>query len=399
MTVVVIGGGQAGLAVSRELGKQSVEHVVLEASRVASSWRRRWDSFTLVTPNWTMDLPGAPYDGRDPEGHVHRDEIVAYLEKYVAEHAGPIREGVRVEALTPGSSQGFRLETSDGPIDTDTVVVCTGAYQKPYRPPVAADVPASVLVIDAEDYANPSSVPDGTVLIVGSGQTGVQLAEELHLAGREVVLSCGRAPWVPRRLGDRDIVTWVQGTPFLDQPVASLPSPAARFVSNFQTTGARGGHDLHYRVLQGMGVRLVGRLAGISGGKALFADDLADSVAFGDARYVEVRNLLTATYGSELPEMPDPEPFTADAPTEIDLGNVGAVVFTSGFRPDYTRWVHAPVFDEMGFPVVDADLSTTVPGLYFCGVHFLRKRRSSLLFGVGEDANILAATIAGRLHA
>ena len=181
---VVVGGGQAGLAVSRELGQRGVEHVVLEQERVAQAWRERWDSFTLVTPNWTMDLPGSPYGGDDPEGHVERDEIVRYLDDYARTWSIAVREGVRVDALTAGSSLRFRLATSEGPIEADVVVVCTGAFQRPHRP-VADKLAVGLTVLDALDYRNPDVLPDGKVLLIGSGQTGCQLAEELHRVGRD----------------------------------------------------------------------------------------------------------------------------------------------------------------------------------------------------------------------
>ena len=394
---VVIGGGQAGLSVSHELLAAGVPHVVLERAAVAQAWRDRWDSFTLVTPNWTLDLPGGPYAGDDPEGHVNRDEIVAYLEAYAAQHAGEVREGVRVDALGPGVPRRFRLDTSDGPIDADNVVLCTGAYQRPHRPSFAADLPASLAVIDATEYTNPTALPDGEVLVVGSGQTGVQIAEELHLAGRGVTLSCGRAPWAPRRLGELDVVTWLVRAGFYDQPRSVLATAAARLIANVQMTGANGGHDLHFRVLQALGVRLAGRLAGVAGYRAGFADDLPDSVAFGDARYADLRKLMEDRFGVDsvaATEMPDPPPFHYEPVLEVDLHGFGAVILTSGFRPDYTGWVRFPVFDPVGFPMVGDDLSTAVPGLYFCGVHFLRTRRSSLLFGVGADAAVVATTIA-----
>jgi putative flavoprotein involved in K+ transport len=390
---VVIGAGQAGLSVSRELRVAGIDHVVLERAAVGQAWRERWDAFTLVTPNWTLDLPGSPYGGGDPEGHVPRDEIVAYLEAYAGHHAGEIREGVRVDALRPGGSRRFRLETSHDPIDADTVVVCSGAYQRPHRPAVTADFPADLLVIDATRYSNPSELPEGEVLVVGSGQTGVQLAEELHFAGRGVTVACGRAPWVPRRLGDLDAITWLTRAGFYDQPPAVLTSPGARLIANVQMTGASGGHDLHYRVLQAMGVRLAGHLAGATDHYARFADDLPDSVAFGDSRYADMLKLLTDRFGADVPEMPEPPPFRCDPVLEVDLRGFGAVIFTSGFRPDYTNWIEFPVFDQLGFPVVKDDLSTAVPGLYFCGVHFMRTRRSSLLFGVGADAALIAKTI------
>jgi putative flavoprotein involved in K+ transport len=393
-STVVIGAGQAGLAVSQRLRAAGVEHVVLERGRVAQAWRDRWASFTLVTPNWTLDLPGQPYAGDDPEGHVARDEIVAYLEAYTA-LVGEIRTGVRVDRLTAGTQGRLHLETSEGPIEADDVVVCTGAYQRPHRPSIVEAMPDGLLVLDATGYVRPEDLPDGEVLVIGSGQTGVQLAEELHRAGRGVTLACGRAPWLPRRLGGRAINTWPTRCGFYDQPASSLASPAERLAANVQTSGAGGGRDLHYRTLQAMGVRLAGRLAGVSDHRATFADDLADSVAFGDARYAILRKLITEHLGSD-PGLPDPPPFRADPVPEVDLRGFGAVIVTTGFRPDYARWIDLPVFDDLGFPVVDGRLRTAVPGLFFCGVHFLRTRRSSLLFGVGDDAGIVAEAVAAR---
>jgi putative flavoprotein involved in K+ transport len=401
MTAVVIGAGQAGLAVSRELGQAGVEHIVLERDRVAQAWRDRWDSFTLVTPNWTLDLPGSPYAGDDPDGHVSRDDIVDYLEKYAAALTGQVREGVRVDRLTALDGGGFRLTTSDGEISADSVVVCTGAFQQPHRPAGAVGWPADVLVIDATQYRNPQQLPDGKVLVIGSGQTGCQIAEELHLAGRDVFLSCGRAPWVPRRLDGTDVVTWMAKTSFFEQPAGALPSPAARLIANPQATGARGGHDLHFRTLQALGVPLLGRLAGVDGHRVTFANDLGESVAFGDARWADLcavfRDQLPAQ-GIDVPELPVPPPFDYRPRAELDLHGFAAVIHTSGFRPDYS-WIQAPVVDAMGFPVTTGGASDEVDGLYFCGVHFLRKRKSSLMFGVGEDAAIIARSMATRITA
>ena len=197
MSLVVIGGGQAGLAVSGQLVSLGVEHVVLERDRVAETWRRRWDSFHLVTPNWTLSLPGAPYDGDDPEGFVARDEKVAYLARYAA--GLPVRTGVAVNSVEPADGAGFLLRTSDGDLSAEAVIICTGAYQRQHRPPFGGGFPPEVTVLDAEGYHNPAALPAGRVMVVGSGQTGCQISEELCESGREVFLACGRAGWGPRR--------------------------------------------------------------------------------------------------------------------------------------------------------------------------------------------------------
>lgn len=394
--VVVIGGGSAGLTTSFELSANGIEHVVLERGRTGQRWRDRWDSFCLVTPNWTMDLPGMAYDGPDPDGFMPRDEIVERLERYAVQIQAPLRQGVEVSSLEAGT-RGFRLATNDGAIEAEAVVVATGAFQRPHLPTANLNLPTELCVLDVDGYRMPEALPPGAVLVVGSGQTGCQLAEELHESGRDVFLSCGRAPWTPRRLGGRDVYDWVVETGFLETRLSDLPSQAARLTGNAQATGHRGGHDLHYRTLQAMGVALLGRFLGVDGRRAHFASDLAESVAFGDARYSDICELVRKhclASGKPVPEMGPPAPFVADPPESIAAGELGAVIFTSGFRPDYARWIRFPAFDEMGFPLQEDGASTVIPGLYFVGVHFLRKRKSSLLIGVGEDAAVVAKTIA-----
>jgi putative flavoprotein involved in K+ transport len=398
--VVVVGAGQAGLAVSFELTRAGVAHVVLERGRVGQTWRGRWESFCLVTPNWFVQLPGHPYDGDDPDGFMPRDEIARHLERYAAKFGAPVQEGVEVTTVQPGPDGGFLLETSDGEVVAETVVLSTGAYQRPHRPAGAGTLPADLLQIDVEDYHRPEDLPAGPVLVVGSGQSGCQIAEELHLAGRDVFLACGRASWFPRRLGDYDLSWWALETGFLDMTVGALPSAEARLAANVQATGTRGGHDLHYRTLRKMGVTLLGRFIGAEGRHARFAPDLGASVAWGDERNAQLMDLarkLVAERGLPQPEIAEPEPFPGDAPEALDLRGFGAVVFAGGFRPAYDSWVRLPgAFDELGFPIHEEGASTVAPGLYFVGVHFLRKRKSSLLNGVGEDAAIVARQIASR---
>jgi len=304
-----------------------------------------------------------------------------------------VREGVAVTALGCGADGGFALETSDGPLRAATVVVATGAYQRPHRPATAATLPAGLQQLDVDDYRDPGDLAPGAVLVVGSGQSGCQVAEELHGAGRDVYLACGRAPWAPRRIGNRDLLWWLLETGFLD---GALPDPSARLFANVLASGHGGGRDLHLRTLQRRGVALLGRFLGADGDVSHFARDLGGTVAWGDnAQLMGMVRRLVAERGLPAPAIAGPEPIRDDAPARIDLRRLGAVVFGTGFRPDYMSWVDCPgAFDELGFPVHDDGASTAVRGLYFVGVHFLRKRKSSLLVGVGEDAAIVAGSIA-----
>jgi putative flavoprotein involved in K+ transport len=397
--VVIVGAGQAGLAVSHELTASGVEHILLERGRLGSAWHRRWDSFCLVTPNWSVRLPGGRYDGPDPDGYMRRDEVVAFLERYARSFAAPVREGVTVRSLVR-SGDGFILETSEGQVVAEVVVVATGSYQRPYRPAAAASFPAGLQTIDVAGYRRPGDLAPGGVLIVGGGQSGCQIAEELLANGREVFLSAGRVPWVPRRIGGRDIVHWHDDTGFFDEPRAVVASPEARVAGNQQVAGGGHGHDLNYRVLRRLGVTLVGHLSRASEDRVHFASDLAASVAYGDARYDDLRRRVRghcARNGAVAPEMPDPEPFDGAAPDSLSIDALGAVIFASGFRPDYASWIHVSgAFDAMGFPLEHDGTSVAAPGLHFCGVPFMRKRKSSLLIGVGEDAVVVANAIAHR---
>lgn len=394
---VIVGAGQAGLSLSHELVAAGREHVVLERGRVGETWRGRWDSFCLVIPNWTVQLPGGHYRGDDPDGFMPKREIVDHLVTYAERFRAPVREGVTVTSLEPADRGSFLLRTTAGEIRAKDVVLASGGYQKPHRPPAAAQLPDSVRTIDAEDYANPTALPPGKVLIIGSGQTGCQLAEEISEAGREVFLACGRAPWIPRRLEERDTIAWINDTPYFDASLSDLPSPAVRLLANPQMSGRSGGHDLNYRTLQAQGVQLLGHFRGVAGSRAHFADDVAESVAFGDARYGQICELIrkTCADGSvPAPEMPVPAPFAANVPANIALDEIATVIFTSGFRPDYARWVRFPeAFDSDGFPIQQDGSSTVVPGLHFMGVHFQRKRKSATFLGVAEDATVLAETL------
>ena len=393
--VAIVGAGQAGLSTSWYLTQAGVDHVVLEAAQAWDTWRsRRWDSFCLVTPNWSVQLPGGSYSGPDPDGFMPRDDLVAFFESWTRSFNPPVRGGCSVSALD-SDGEGFLLSTADGRIHARTVVVASGGYQRPHRPANAAQVPQAVTQLITEEYRNPDVLEPGGVLVVGSGQTGCQLAEELHHSGRKVFLACGHAPWAPRRMGGHDLVWWLIETGFADRSLDMLPSPAARLLSNPVTTGRGGGHDLHLRTLHAMGVELIGRYAGADGTKLHFIDDLARSCDAGD----DLTRVLMKWVGELCAKTGMPVPWEVPAPmriparTELDVvdDGISTVIWTSGFRPDYS-WVHFPVFDDMGFPI-QQDGRSAVPGLYFMGVHFMRKGRSATLYGVRDDAEVVARQI------
>ncbi len=397
--VVVVGGGQAGLSVSHELTRAGVDHMILEADRIGSSWAGLWDSFRLNTPNWSVRLPGLPYDGDEPDDFMTKVETVEYLGRYAATLEAPLHEGVRVTSILP-SDVGFRIETSSGALDAHTAIVCTGAYQRAFRPPGAGELPSDLVAVDTRTYRNPGVLPDGVVLVVGNGQSGCQIAEELVDDGREVVLSCGKAAWSPRRIGGHDAVWWALETGFLDQTPDELPSPGARLAANVTVSGTDGGHDLHARLLRDKGVKLAGHFEGPSGGSVRFADDLAESLAWSDARCEDFYGLISRTceaQGTPIPELPRLEPFRGMGVEAVDMASLGAVIFSGGFRPDF-GWIEVPgALDAMGFPVQRDGRSKANPGLFFVGIHFLRTRRSSLLCGVGQDAAVVAGEVSDHL--
>ena len=395
VNVAIVGAGQAGLSTSWYLTQAGVEHVVLEAGRIGETWRsRRWDSFCLVTPNWSVQLPGGHYEGPEPDGFMSRDALVGHVEGWARGFGEPLRGYCRVASID-AQDGGFALATSAGKMIARTVVVASGGYQRAHLPAGAKGVPAGVTQLLAEQYRNPNSVPPGAVLIVGSGQTGCQLAEELHRAGRKVFLACGHCIWAPRRFGGRDLVWWIVESGFGDRTVADLPSPAARLLGNPQASGRDGGHDLHYRTLHAMGVELVDRFVGADSGVVHFGPDLSATIAAGDALSATFKKWvdgLCERRGLPTPwELPPP--LEVDARTELDLAHEGVstVIWTAGFRPDY-GWVHFPVFDDMGYPV-QASGRSAVDGLYFMGVHFQSRSRSATLYGVEEDARVVAEHI------
>lgn len=395
VNVAIIGAGQAGLATSWYLTQANVDHIVLEAGRVAETWRsRRWDSFCLVTPNWSVQLPGGEYRGPDPDGFMPLAELVAHIQGWADSFHAPVSKGCLVTALDR-DGDGFVLAMPNAKLHARTVVVASGGYQKAHVPTNANQIPAGVKQLLAEDYTNPTAIGPGAVLIVGSGQTGCQLAEELHEAGRKVFLSCGKAPWAPRRFGGHDIVWWTVQSGFWNRTPDQLPSPKARLTANVLVSGHGGGHDMNYRTLHDKGIELVGHYIGAEAGTIHFGDDLAQTVDAADTLAATFKKWVDALCEKNALPIPWelPGPMRIKTRTEIDVATEGlnTVIWTSGYRPAYD-WVHFPIFDDMGFPI-QVDGRSSVPGLYLMGVHFQRKAQSAVLYGVGEDAEKVATHI------
>jgi putative flavoprotein involved in K+ transport len=401
---LVIGAGQAGLSMSRCLADRSVEHVVLERGRVAQRWRsERWDSLRLLTPNWQTRLPGYRYSGAAPDAYMAVSEVVDYLQGYARSFAAPVEENAAVVAVEAAGDR-YRVSTERGDWLADNVVIATGHCDLPSVPNFAGSLSADVAQLDATRYRNPVQLRDGGVLVVGASSSGIQLADEIHGSGRPVTLAVGRHTRVPRRYRGRDILWWLDVMGLLDMLVARVRDiEVARRQPSLQLVGRHDHATLDLPQLERRGVRLVGRAIGASGASVLFADDLVAHTVAADARLARLLARIDAFVAQAglAPEVGAPEPFEpfhwpAPAPTAIDLGAEGirTVVWATGFRRSYP-WLKVPILDEEGEIRHDGGI-TPAQGLYVLGLHFLRRRKSSFIDGVGDDARELADHIAAR---
>ena len=397
---IIVGGGQAGLATSYHLKQLGREHVVFEAAdKPAHAWRNdRWDSFTLVTPNWTIQLPGAHYDGNDPDGFLKKDEVVAYFDRYVEKYNFPVQFKTSVLEFAPlENGKGYQVKTDGKTFQAKNVVMATGSFQKPKIPAFSSNIPSGILQLHSGHYRNPNQLPEGAVLVVGSAQSGMQIAEELYQSGRKVYLSTGFAPRVPRRYRGRDIVAWLADTGFFDQTVDKLPSPKARFAANPQATGRDGGHNLNLHQFVRDGVTLFGHIADARDGKVMFKPDLKENLVRVDKaekdilamidKYIEANGVNASQ--EPLPDLQDG--YSVEIITELDLkaANINTIIWAMGYTFDYGL-VKLPVTDEDGFPIQNGGV-TQYPGLYFVGMNWLSKRKSAILIGVNEDVEHIIA--------
>ena len=397
---VVIGGGQAGLAMSYHLGQLGREHIILERGRVAERWRtERWDSLAFQFPNWMMRLPGYAYEGNDPDGFMPRNGVARFIEDYSRCIAPPLRCGIRVTALRQMSgTTRLGVETEHFSLDAANVVVATGPYQEPSIPPFSAALPLATYQVTANRYTDSSQLPPGRVLVVGSGASGYQIADDLLQSGRDVSLSVGRHRRVPRRYRGKDFGWWQERMRLGERVADSLPAGVLPPL----LTGVNGGQDVDLRRLAKDGVMLVGSLRGIDAGRLFFAPDVEANLAKGDEGIRGFRQLVDefiAQHGLTAPEDPPVCPMsvgTMSSTLDLDVRAAGitSVIWATGYRYDFS-WIKCPVLTESGAPVHRRGV-TSVPGVYFLGLALLYKIKSSFLWGVGEDAAYLAQDIAAR---
>jgi putative flavoprotein involved in K+ transport len=401
---VVIGGGQAGLSISYYLTQQGREHIVLERDQVGNAWRsKKWDSFTLITPNWQLQLPGFPYEGDDPDGYMDRDGVIQYIDNYVDLFNPPLRLGVEVTSVEEKEDEdGFLIETDAGALEASNVVVATGTFQRPRIPDFSQRIAPDVVQLHSSLYRNPQRLPPGAVLVVGSGQSGCQITEELYQSGRKVYQCTGKAGRAPRRYRGKDFTWWLGQTGFVDRTVDDLESPAERFDPNPHVTGKDGGHTLNLHQFALDGVTLLGRLEDGRGSTVWMADDLYDNLAAADKTATQMKkgiDKFIEKTGMDTPEADEEElraGYDQDVITELDLesAGIGSIVWAAGYDFDFGL-VKLPIFDEFGYPMQERGV-TDHPGLYFLGLHFLHTIKSGLFYGIAEDAAHVAEHIAGR---
>jgi putative flavoprotein involved in K+ transport len=403
-SVIIVGGGQAGLSMSYCLKERGFDHIVFEKNRIGHSWRsKRWDSFCLVTPNWQCKLPGYHYPGDDPNGFMQKDEIVKYIEHYAKSFDPPVKEGVEVSKVRKSCSQDvFELTTSIGDYTADQVVIAAGSYHIPKLPKIAERLPEHIVQIHSSEYKKPQSLPDKSVLVVGTGQSGCQIAEDLHLAGKQVHLCVGSAPRSPRRYRGKDVVDWLDQMGYYDLSIDEHPQKEkARSNTNHYVTGRDGGREIDLRKFSLEGMQLYGRLKTIISSHLEFWDDLkqnldrADQVANNIKKSIDAfieKNQIKAP--TEPTYNPLWEPEEAVLKLDYEKANIGAVVWSTGYQPDFS-WIEIPVFDGKGYPGHDRGV-TGVQGLYFLGLPWLYTWGSGRFSGIARDATYLADYITAR---
>jgi len=397
---IIIGGGQAGLAISYYLRERGLEHLILERSRIADRWHsERWDSLAFQFPNWALRLPGFEYSGPNPDAFAHYRDIAAYVEDYARFIEAPVRCGAEVTQLRQESQSGkFLIDTMNGGFESSKVVVATGPFQRPLLPTCAAAFPSRLYQIHASRYLNPDQLPLGAVLIVGSGASGCQIAEELYQSGRTVYLSVSRHRRAPRRYRGRDLTWWLLATRRMDQRIDSFPG--RRMPPSVVITGVNGGHDIDVRRFAADGVVVLGRLNGVTDDKLSLGDDAEEILAASDKAFIDFKRAIDDYIKSahidavheEIGAVESSDQLSPISTIDLKRANINSVVWGTGYAFDYD-WLKVPVLDERGAPLQERGVAPC-PNLYFLGLHWMHTFKSGVLFGVGEDAAYLADRIA-----
>ena len=409
VTTVIIGAGQAGLAMSHHLSRRSIDHVLLERGEVANSWRKeRWDSLRLLTPNWLSRLPGYAYQGRNPDGYMNMPDTIAFLDEYARFTSAPVETDTNVTSVRPAEG-GYIVATNRGDWFCSSLVLASGACNLASVPRIARDMPPGIQSVTPMDYRNPDQLDDGGVLVVGASATGVQLAEEIQASGRQVTLSAGEHVRVPRLYRGRDIKWWMDATGVLDTDYKEVDDVSrARRVSSLQLIGSPDRRTLDLNALGASGVEIVGRLAGFNEGRAQFSGSLANQCALADLKMNRLLDHIDewALENGVSGQVEAPHRFAATRLPEkpklvLDLAAAGirTILWATGYKPDYS-WLEAPVLDRKGRIRHDGGVVDT-PGManmYVLGLPFLRRRKSSLIDGVGDDARILADHLSASLY-
>jgi putative flavoprotein involved in K+ transport len=403
-STVVIGGGQAGLSASHYLTKHGIDHVVFEKKTVAHKWKNeRWDAFCLVTPNWQCQLPDHPYDGDDPHGFMVKDEIIAYVDRFVRKVDAPVYEHTTVTSLEKFKDL-FRIETSAGAVTANSVIIATSLYSEPATPRAAERLPEEIVQIHTADYRNPGQLPEGGVIVVGSGQSGCQIAEDLHLAGRKVHLVTGNAPRCARFYRGRDVVDWLADVGQYDITVEHDGMTKKKHDTNHYLTGRDGGRDIDLRKFALEGMTLYGRMETVSGGRMIFEPNLKANLDGADRVYNGINALIDRYISEKSIDAPEGTPYSPlwepqGEITELDLRAEGitSVIWATGFRPDWS-FVGLPIFDGNAYPVHRRGV-TALDGIYVLGLPWLWTWGSGRFLAVGRDAEHVVGQLADRLAA
>lgn len=393
---IIVGGGQAGLAMSYQLRQRGREHIILERGRIAERWlSERWDTLHFQFPNWMVQLPGKTLTGRDLDAFSHRDDIARFIQDYAVSIDAPVRTGVEVTSIVQESSHFF-VRTRNETYRANRVVIATGPFQRPSIPAFSKDVPDKIAQIHANDYTNPRQLTDGAVLIVGSGASGYQIAEDLLRDSRKIYLCVGPHRRVPRRYRGHDMAWWFHKMGRFDVTIDSFPGRT--FPPSVVVTAINGGHDANVRDLAAKGVVVLGNLNAIENGTLSLAGNVETVLADADRAYWDFRRQVdefAIKSGLDVPAEPGEPSSTEPIPprSSLDLTKEGitTVLWCTGYAYDLS-WIHVPVFDKSGAPIQSRGVSSC-PGLYFLGLHWMHTFKSGLLFGVGDDAVYLADQI------